>query len=104
MKTHDKLLPLGSLVYLEGGNQKLVVIGRGVIYQNSETNENNFADYIGAIYPAGLNLEQPIFFQHENIDKIIFTGYSDDEEERFMELYMKWQSEEVSSIKRGIAE
>ena len=31
MSKYKELLPLGSIVYLEEGTQKLVIVGRGVI-------------------------------------------------------------------------
>lgn len=38
---------------------------------------------MGVLYPQGLQPESAIFFQHENIDKIIFEGYRDEEESRY---------------------
>lgn len=87
---NKKLLPLGSIVLLESGMQKLVVIGRGVIYHNQELGKDVLSDYIGAAYPAGMNPESAIFFQHQDIDKVIFEGYRDEDEDRFLEIYKKW--------------
>ena len=36
---------------------------------------------------------QRFFFQHENIDKVVFRGYSDEEEDRFMDIYSKWEED-----------
>ena len=49
------LLPVGSVVYLENGNQKIVVLNRGAIV--SQNNQKVIFDYTGAIYPEGLNPE-----------------------------------------------
>ncbi|MEI3642756.1 DUF4176 domain-containing protein [Lactococcus cremoris] len=38
-----------------------------------------------------MNPETTIFFQNKNIDKVIFKGYSDEEEERFLEIYREWK-------------
>lgn len=92
MNKSIKLLPLGSVVYLEEGTQKLVIIGRGVIFDDTDSGEQVFADYMGVLYPAGFQPESTIFFQHENVDKIVFEGYKDDEENRFMDIYHKWES------------
>ena len=92
MSETKKLLPLGSIVLLEEGLQKLVVVGRGAVYTDQVTEKDTFADYMGVLYPAGLNPETTIFFNHENIDKVVFEGYSDDEEERFLEVYQEWQT------------
>ena len=83
MNNKKELLPLGSIVYLQEGTQKLMIVGRGVIFDDEETGEQMFADYMGVLYPFGLQTESTIFFQHENIDKVVFEGYSDEEEDRF---------------------
>ena len=41
---NKELLPLGSIVYLQEGTQKLMIIGRGVIFDDEETGEKAFAD------------------------------------------------------------
>ena len=92
MSKSKELLPLGSIVYLEEGTQKLVIVGRGVIFDDPDTGKQAFADYMGVLYPQGLQPESTIFFQHENIDKIIFEGYRDEEESRFLEIYHSWES------------
>lgn len=90
-KNKKELLPLGSIVLLKEGLQKLMVVGRGAIYTNQETGQDDFADYMAVVYPAGLNPETTIFFQHKDIDKVVFKGYSDSEEERFLEIYAEWE-------------
>lgn len=87
---NKELLPLGSIVYLQEGTQKLMIIGRGVIFDDEETEEKAFADYMGVLYPMGFQTESTLFFQYENIDKVVFVGYSDEEEERFSEIYREW--------------
>ena len=91
MNRNEQLLPLGSIVLLKEGMQKLVIIGRGAVYEDAGTGSDRFADYMGAIYPTGINPEKTIFFQHENIDKVVFIVYSDEEEVRFLEIYDEWQ-------------
>ena len=34
MNKSKELLPLGSVIYLEEGTQKLVIVGRGVIFND----------------------------------------------------------------------
>nr|WP_233275091.1 DUF4176 domain-containing protein [Streptococcus marimammalium] len=34
-----------------------------------------------------------MFYNHKNIENLIFTGYKDDEEERFMEVYHQWEKD-----------
>ena len=49
----EKLYPLGTVVYLKEGTEKLMIIGRGVVYQDQETNSEMFVDYMGCLYPSG---------------------------------------------------
>lgn len=91
MNKTKELLPLGSVVYLEEGTQKLVIIGRGVVFNDEDSDEQVFADYMGVLYPNGFQTESTIFFQHENVDKVVFEGFKDEEEERFMEIYQEWE-------------
>lgn len=90
---HQKtLLPLGSVVYLEEGTQKLIIVGRGAIFEDPDTGQEVFADYMGVLYPQGLQTESTYFFQHDNIDEVVFEGYRDEEEERFLEVYQEWEN------------
>ena len=91
MDKSKELLPLGSVVYLEEGTQKLIIIGRGVIFEDSDSSEQVFADYMGTLYPSGFQKNSNIFFQRENIDRVVFRGYSDEEEKRFLEVYNNWK-------------
>lgn len=108
MTETKKLLPLGSIVLLEEGLQKLLIVGRGAIYTDQTTGNDTFADYMSVLYPTGLNPETTIFFNHKNIDKLVFKGYSDEEEDRFMEVYSEWkdrldeQKKETSNANESI--
>lgn len=72
-------LPLGSVVYLEGGNKKVVIIARGLVAKNGD----GFIlfDYGGVPYPEGLMDDKMAYFQHEAISKVVFEGYKDLDEE-----------------------
>lgn len=85
----EKLLPLGTIVYLKEGTAKLMIVGRGASFEDEEGRK--FSDYVGVIYPNGIDPQDALFFNHEDIDKVVFRGYSDDEEERFLEVYEEWK-------------
>ena len=87
----EKLYPLGTVVYLKEGTEKLMIIGRGAVYQDQETNSEMFVDYMGCLYPSGINPNNTIFFNQENIDRVVFKGFVDEEEERFIEIYQNWE-------------
>ncbi len=72
-------LPLGSIVLLEGGLQKIMIISRAV---NVENGENVFFfDYAGVAYPEGLISDQVAYFNMDKITKIVFEGYKDIDDE-----------------------
>ncbi|EOB3457214.1 DUF4176 domain-containing protein [Enterococcus hirae] len=96
----EELLPIGSIVLLKEGLQKLMIVGRGTIYTDQETGKDTFADYMAVLYPTGLNPETTIFFNHENIDQVVFRGYSDEEELRFLEVYEEWKKNLENSSKK----
>lgn len=86
------LLPVGSIVYLVDGNQKLVILNRASIVDQS--GQEVYFDYLGGIFPEGLNMEQVYYFNEEDIDEVIFEGYHDEEEERVSKLIEKWKQKE----------
>lgn len=72
-------LPLGSIVYLEGGTQKVLIVSRGLRVRNGENIV--FFDYGGVPYPYGVAGDQLAYFQHEQIAKVIFEGYRDSDDD-----------------------
>ncbi len=62
-----KLLPIGTVVLLDGGSKKVMIYGKDVIKQ--DTNEHY--DYLACLYPEGyLGTDYNIFFDHEFIVRI----------------------------------
>lgn len=74
-----EFLPLGSVVVLEGGTQRLIIVGRGLNVRAED--DVYFFDYAGVPYPNGMVGDRMAYFDHETIEKVFFTGYSDDEDE-----------------------
>ena len=67
-----KYLPIGSVITLRGGSQPIMIYGR------RQTNEQNNTDwdYVACMYPEGyIGDEYTVFFDNEDIDKILFTGF-----------------------------
>lgn len=71
-------LPLGSIVYLEGGIRKVMITSRGLVVDNH--GRELFFDYAGVLYPRGLVGDEVIYFNHENIAKVVFEGFADDDD------------------------
>ena len=62
----NEVLPIGSIIYLKEGQQKLMILSRGC--QLEQDNELVFFGYSGAAYPVGLNPEQ-IFWKYYGVNK-----------------------------------
>lgn len=91
-------LPLGSVVVLKGGIQKLLVISRGInVKYNGET---LFFDYGGVLYPDGLTGDQMAYFNHDGIETVVFKGFDDNDSKVFSENINRFL-EKNPSIKRG---
>lgn len=73
-------LPIGSVVLLRNGTKKIMIYGRRQI-RNGEKLEY---DYIACLYPEGnVGDNYRFLFNHEDIETVIYRGYSDAEEEAF---------------------
>jgi len=95
----EKVLPIGSIVYLKGGSQKMMILNRGSLIKIED--QSKMFDYSASPYPRGLTPDKIMYFNSENIDKVVFEGYSDEEEERFQEVYTSWLRENKSTIVKG---
>ncbi|MGN1337487.1 MAG: DUF4176 domain-containing protein [Candidatus Coprovivens sp.] len=79
----DKYLPIGSVVLLKGGKKRAMITGFCSVAQE---NQEKIYDYSGCVYPEGyLSSNQVCLFDHDQIDKIFFTGFEDEEEFTFKE-------------------
>lgn len=81
-KLEGKVLPLGSVVLLKNAEKYIVVIG----YAIKTEGEDKIWDYLGCAYPFGvISSDSNLLFDSKEIGKVIFTGFSDEEGERFRE-------------------
>ena len=82
----DKYLPIGSVVLLKNGTKRVMIYGRKQIH--IETGKE--WDYLACLYPEGnINEEFIYLFNHDQIDKVYYLGYRDDEEVKFVEENLK---------------
>ena len=95
----NEVLPIGSIIYLKEGQQKVMILSRGC--QLQQDNELIFFGYSGAAYPVGLTPEQIVYLNQEDIDKVVFPGSTALDEDRFVELYKKWFEENKANLKIG---
>lgn len=72
----EKFLPYGSMVSLKGGTRKILIIGICL----KSLNDDKVYDYCGCAHPYGfLNSDNVFLFNHDQIDKVYFKGYIDEE-------------------------
>jgi len=81
-----ELLPIGSVVLLEGGEKRIMIFG---VKQTDQVDENTSSpeyDYIGVLYPEGnMGADTQFLFNHKNITEVFFRGFEDDERAKFIE-------------------
>ncbi|HFU7478878.1 TPA: DUF4176 domain-containing protein [Streptococcus agalactiae] len=75
------------------------MVNRGAIVE--QEGQEVYFDYLGGIFPEGLNLEQVYYFNQEDIDEVDFEGYHDEEEERVSRLIEKWKNKEGKNLPKG---
>ena len=77
----EKFLPIGTVVLLKGGKKRAMITGFCSIAQE---NQEKIYDYSGCVYPEGyLSSNQVCLFDHDQIEKVFFVGYEDEEEKVF---------------------
>lgn len=69
-----KYLPIGSVVKLKQGNHLLMITARFPLYNNEGT--IGYFEYLSCLYPEGINERESYFFNHEDIEEILFEGYN----------------------------
>ena len=82
-----KILPLGTVVILkEGDGTQLMIISRATVVE--DRGKEVYFDYGAVLIPQGMiSPEAVYFFNRENIEKIIFKGFENAEEQQFAENY-----------------
>ena len=72
-----EFLPLGSIVQLKGGVKKIMIIARGAFAVVK--GEKRYFD------PEGVIGDALLYFQHKDIQKIVYRGYEDEDEKLMQE-------------------
>lgn len=80
------LLPIGSVVVLKDGEQKLMIYGIAQIDGNQGLfRKPKHFDYVSVPYPQGNMGPGSIFlFNHDDIEEVFFRGYEDEERKNFL--------------------
>lgn len=78
----NKYLPIGSVVLLKNGTKKIMIYGR----KQTMAESGEVFDYVACFYPEGnVSPEYTFLFNHDDIEEVVFTGYSDEDETRYVE-------------------
>jgi hypothetical protein len=76
----DRYLPIGSVVLLKGGEKRVLIYGR----KQRQLDTDTMWDYIACPYPEGnISQEYTYLFNHEQVERIYFLGFQDEEELQF---------------------
>jgi hypothetical protein len=77
-----ELLPIGTIVLLEGGEKRLMIYGVKQIDQETGIEY----DYIGVVYPEGnMGAGTQFLFNHSQIKEVYFKGFEDEERIDFID-------------------
>lgn len=73
----EYLLPIGSVVLVHGGTKRLMITGR----VQARVGSSRIYDYSGCRYPEGILAPNELFFfDHDDISRLFFVGFQDEEE------------------------
>ena len=76
-------LPIGSVVLLKNGKKKVMIYGRR---QRRVVDVDREYDYLACLYPVGnIDEDYMYLFDEDSIDQVVFRGYSDAEEDAFVQ-------------------
>lgn len=74
----EKYMPIGSVITIKNYNKLIMIIG----FNHSNTTQTY--DYIGCVYPFGINSENStILFNHEQIERVYHIGFINNQERLF---------------------
>ena len=73
---YKNMLPIGSVIRIEGATRKLMVVGRIATTEEKDV----IYDYVGVPYPEGIaDTDQLFFFNRDQVEELLFIGFQDPE-------------------------
>lgn len=80
------MLPLGSVVELKNSTAgaKLLIIARLIVVEKN--GRDGYFDYMGCPHAIGFSEQRVFYFNEEDINKVVFTGFIDNVEIEMNEL------------------
>ena len=92
-----EFLPLGSVIKLRGSIRKVIVVARGLMTIVGD--KALYFDYGGALYPEGILGDQIMYFNHDDIEEVVFNGYENEENTEMVKQLQNWM--EKSDAEKG---
>jgi len=97
MKIEEKFLPIGTVVKLKDAKKQLMIVSfnvstQGDVYdKNGKINSKGLKfDYAACGYPEGIIRSDRMFaFNHDQIEEIVFKGYTTSESKEISEFLNK---------------
>lgn len=86
----EELLSMGTVVKIEGSNTPLMILGWFQPTIDEEGEITRFSKYTGVPAIMGLQSSKIYNFDEEEIQEILYQGYSSDEEENFKKDTLNW--------------
>jgi hypothetical protein len=87
------LLPNGSVVLLNGGSKRVMIVGR----LQKQDGTDKVWDYSAVLYPEGMiDPSQMFLFDNQNIDRVYFLGFQDADELEYSS-YLVDQAEDIKN-------
>lgn len=78
-------LPVGSVVKVTGSEQEFVIISQLPVTEID--GKQGYFEFGAAMLPMGISSQEMIFFNSEDVDKIIYLGYIDVQFQEFANRY-----------------
>lgn len=80
---YEKFLPIGTICQLIGTDQKVAITG---FCMKNENRPDKIFDYVACYYPQGVyDQNKNILFDHNQIEKVVYLGFINEEEKAFKE-------------------
>lgn len=80
------LLPIGSVIVMKEGEQPLMIFGIKQVESGGLFKKEKEYDYVCVPYPQGnMGPGSTFFANHEDIDRILFRGFEDEDRDKFLE-------------------